>query len=337
MTAALLLVSAGALALAMPLLLIPRPPGAARGGAAVRGPVPRQLVRPLRGGPRAPGRETGRRGRAARRRRRGSVRVDTTRDAAMLIRQLSALLQSGRGPGQAWEDLSRQWAARQGDGADRSSARTPGAAPASGQDHPLAQLCARAAAADRAGRGAADGLERFAAELRAGLRRRRRIGTPASRLTGATSAAAVGIWPRAAAHDVPAGPRPGASTWGAGSRSADQRLLAVVMRMAGLLRLSEETGAPLSRLAEELATTLDDDVEVAAAVSAAVAGPRLTQRVLAGLPIGGLLVGQLIGADVLGVLLGTAVGLGCLTVGAGLMLAGVAWSRRMIQVVESHG
>ncbi|GAB3192817.1 hypothetical protein GCM10027061_23890 [Nesterenkonia suensis] len=109
------------------------------------------------------------------------------------------------------------------------------------------------------------------------------------------------------------------------------------MRMAGLLRLSEETGAPLSRLAEELATTLDDDVEVAAAVSAAVAGPRLTQRVLAGLPIGGLLVGQLIGADVLGVLLGTAVGLGCLTVGAGLMLAGVAWSRRMIQVVESHG
>ncbi|OSM44079.1 type II secretion system F family protein [Nesterenkonia sp. PF2B19] len=87
---------------------------------------------------------------------------------------------------------------------------------------------------------------------------------------------------------------------------------------------------------EELAATLDDDGEAAAAIASAAAGPRLTQRVLAGLPLGGVLVGQLIGADAVAVLLGSALGIACLVAGAVLMVLGMLWSRRMIQAVESH-
>lgn len=337
----LLLLSAGAFGMAAALLLVPR--GQARVGSAAgpglgpglgpgrgqgsgRRPTPVTgrsvpLARGVRQGPRGGGllgplRLLGL----------GRGGVDVTRDAALLLRQLSALLQSGRGPGQVWEDLARQWALWHSDASAAGAGPRPdGPAPRQSM-HPLAQLCARAAAADRAGRGAAEGLDRVVAELRRRLDEAGRLGPFAELRAGLLPAR------RPRRRDPRVGPE-----LTAGSRREDVRLLRVARRLAGLLRLSEETGAPLSRLAEELAATLDDDGEVAAAISSAVAGPRLTQLVLAALPVGGLLIGQLIGADALGVLLGSPVGLACLGAGGGLVLAGMWWSRGMIRAVENHG
>lgn len=224
----------------------------------------------VRGGTAAVG---GRRGRR--------VTPDLTRDSAMLLRQLSALLQSGRSHGQVWGDLHRQWEARGG--------------------HRFLELCARAASAEQAGQGAAQGLDRFARELRTEKARRpphrQRLGRQADTST----------------------------------------LLDVTQKLAGLLKLAEETGAPLSRLAEELAAAFDDDAEVRAAVSSAVAGPQLTQIILAALPVGGVLVGQMIGADALALLFGTGLGLLCLTAGISLLLVGLGWSRGMIRSVARDG
>lgn len=353
---ALLVLSAGVLGVTAMLLLVSGSPrrGQRRGFA---GPCPEPAVGGLiRGGPVQGGadqRETAlpmprARREGARRRALRMLGIDggrgagVTRDAAMLLRQLSALLQSGRGPGQVWADLAHQWAAR-GQGTSVVNPRR-GAVEHLPMEHPLAQLCARAAAADRAGRGAADGLDRFTAELRERLNAsgplRRFIG-PRALWTGALRLHRTGAPRRSALHHLPAWPWGSGSVSGsaspAGSRRDDRRLLRVASRLAGLLRLSEDTGAPLSRLAEELASTLDDDGEVAAAISSAVAGPRLTQVVLAALPVGGLLVGQLIGADVLGVLFGSPAGLFCLSAGGALMLAGVWWSRGMIRAVAGDG
>lgn len=241
-----------------------------------------------------------------------------TGEAAMLLRQLSALLQSGRGPGQVWEDLRRQWT--------RAPAGQPGHGGVSthgGPDHMLGLMCARAAASDRSGRGAAEGLERLAAELTESLRSASII----PRMVSRGGASRKSRW-------IPTGP----GRIRGGSRAADDvALLMVLTRLAGLMRLSEQTGAPLSRLVDELARTLDDDAETRAAIRSAVAGPRLTQLILAALPVGGVIVGQLIGADALAVLFGTAAGLGCLILGGLFMVLGVLWSHRMILGVQRHG
>ncbi|MDS2171127.1 hypothetical protein Q7C18_00245 [Nesterenkonia sp. CL21] len=307
---AVLLISAGTLAAGTVLLLLPGAAAPEIVGEAA-GPMPGQIrrVRGLLDGVR--GRLTGR--------ARGA---DVIRESATLLRQLAALLQSGRGPGRVWDDLARRWAM-----ADRGSSSGPAAGVATRGAHPLAQVCARAAAADRMGRGAADGLERFAGELQARLTHGRAAGAGSAR---GSHSSGPRRWGRAGGRRGPV------RSWVTGSRREDQRLLDVVGRLAGLLRLSEETGAPLSRLVEELAATLDDDGEAAAAIASAAAGPRLTQRVLAGLPLGGVLVGQLIGADAVAVLLGSALGAACLVAGAVLMVLGMLWSRRMIQAVESH-
>jgi tight adherence protein B len=66
-----------------------------------------------------------------------------------------------------------------------------------------------------------------------------------------------------------------------------------------------------------------------AQVSSSMAGARATATILAGLPVLGILLGQLIGARPLGFLLGGHAGGGLLVVGSTLACGGLLWSDRI--------
>lgn len=198
------------------------------------------------------------------------------RDAAMLLRQFSALLQSGRAESQAWSDLRDHWSDR---------APTGGGVDAETREHPFAVVCGQVAASEQLGQGSAAGLRRC--------------------LRG-------------------------------GSSSLPPEVLRCVEQLIAVTALSEQTGAPLSRLVEQLAEGMDEASELHAAVKTAVAGPKLTQVVLALLPLGGLGLGQMMGVSPLTTLVGTALGWLCLLLGLSLLAAGWWWSTRLIRGVISH-
>lgn len=117
---------------------------------------------------------------------------------------------------------------------------------------------------------------------------------------------------------------------------SDPELNRLLHRLLAVTALSEQTGAPLSELVEQLAESVDEAAELAAAVETAIAGPTLTQLILTLLPVGGLALGHMVGADPLAMLLGSWFGL--VLLGAGLLLLGCGrfWSRHMIQRVRRY-
>lgn len=82
----------------------------------------------------------------------------------------------------------------------------------------------------------------------------------------------------------------------------------------------------IDALAEEIAQVLISDARRAGEV----AGPRMSGYVMAGLPVMGLLLGAGMGADPVGVLLGTSIGRVLLVVGVVLTCAGLLWSARIV-------
>ncbi len=82
----------------------------------------------------------------------------------------------------------------------------------------------------------------------------------------------------------------------------------------------------IDALAEEIAQVLIGDARRAGEV----AGPRMSGYVMAGLPVMGLLLGAGMGADPVGVLLGTSIGRVLLVVGVVLTCVGLLWSARIV-------
>jgi tight adherence protein B len=95
-------------------------------------------------------------------------------------------------------------------------------------------------------------------------------------------------------------------------------------------RLSEQTGAPLADVLDRLTAGLRQELEVEAEVEASLAAPRATARLLAGLPLVGVALGELIGARPVAVLLGTPLGRGCALGGLLLAAAGQVWTRALV-------
>lgn len=265
---------------------------------------------------------------------RGEV-SDLRGSAGSLLHQYAALLQSGRSQAQAWVDLSVHWRSRE-------------------DSQLLAQVCERAASAEQAGLGAVVGLRRSLAEVAAACRPaagplgRNRLVTVAREAAhpavGASPALAPAasvtsgarVTPGADAHlgigiGIGPGPGPGLSV------GAAAVLTEVLQGLISIHALSQSTGAPLSRLCRKAADSLEDSAALDAAVRTAAAGPRLTQFILAALPLGGLGMGALMGAQPLAVLFGSTLGWGCLLFGLGCLLLGWRWSARMIRAVTPHG
>lgn len=110
--------------------------------------------------------------------------------------------------------------------------------------------------------------------------------------------------------------------------------LAVWWELAACLEVSEASGAPVASVLSRLATGLESELDAAALRRTALAGPRATSRLLNWLPLLGLLLGMVLGADPVAVLLGTTVGWWCLGGGAVLLVLGRWWSKRLLTSAE---
>ncbi|MHA6619497.1 type II secretion system F family protein [Pseudonocardia sp. DLS-67] len=103
-----------------------------------------------------------------------------------------------------------------------------------------------------------------------------------------------------------------------------------VERIATAWSLAERHGIPLADLLGRAHEDIRWRVRFAATVRAQLAGPRATAAVLTSLPLLGIGLGQLIGAEPLGVLRGSPLGQVLLVVGVALLAAGSAWSERIL-------
>jgi tight adherence protein B len=115
-------------------------------------------------------------------------------------------------------------------------------------------------------------------------------------------------------------------------RGGDGRpeISADVERIATAWTLAERHGIPLADLLGRAHEDIRWQVRFAATVRAQLAGPRATAGVLTTLPVLGIGLGQLIGADPIGVLRGGPLGQLLLVIGVALLAAGSAWSERII-------
>ncbi|MGM1059690.1 type II secretion system F family protein [Saccharothrix sp. Mg75] len=164
----------------------------------------------------------------------------------------------------------------------------------------------------------ADGLGGFVAELRSGAH-------PAAAATGAAEDA-----------EQPAGDvlRAIAST---SARGGDVEAALAdfpdARHLARAWRLSADHGVPLADVVDAVRRDLDRRTAFARQVHARMAGPRASAAVLAGLPLFGVLLGEVSGAAPLAVLTGTAPGQVLLVVGVALISGGLRWSGRLTRQV----
>jgi tight adherence protein B len=109
------------------------------------------------------------------------------------------------------------------------------------------------------------------------------------------------------------------------SRGADGLL---ALRACWLV--SRHAGAGLAGPARRVAAALRDDLAIRAELQAQTAAPRATARLVALLPLMGPALGVLVGADTVGVLLGSPIGRACLVMGLTLDALGLWWVGRII-------
>jgi tight adherence protein B len=169
----------------------------------------------------------------------------------------------------------------------------------------------------------ADALRRITEELRAGSH-------PATALAGVTADGPVAarlLAPAATAarlgDDVPT----------ALIREQDSGLEAAAElgRVAAAWSLAERHGVPLADVLVGVHDDIRWRVRFGAGVRAQLAGPRATAGVLTALPGLGVALGQLLGADPIGVLRGGPLGQTLLVVGLGLIAAGRAWTEQILR------
>jgi len=161
----------------------------------------------------------------------------------------------------------------------------------------------------------------LAAELRAGQPPPRALARAAQsfpELKPAASAARLG-------GDVPATLREAAILPGGAS-------LATV---AAAWQVAHRTGAGLADVLDRTAEGMRVEEATRQEVAASLAAPRATARLLALLPVFGLLLGSGVGVNPWSFLFSTTPGLVCLALGCGLALTGLAWVERLADAAEA--
>lgn len=172
------------------------------------------------------------------------------------------------------------------------------------------------------GQAMAGALEVLIGELRVGAHPARAFAIAASESEGAVSASLGAVATRALlGADVASGLR----TMAAGSS-----VPAYWDRLAACWQLAAEHGLAMSTLMQAAHGDIVGRQRFADRIRAALAGARATAAILAGLPVIGVLLGELIGAHPIRFLLEDRVGGWLLAVGVTLVCAGVAWSDHII-------
>ena len=99
--------------------------------------------------------------------------------------------------------------------------------------------------------------------------------------------------------------------------------------------MAEGSGAGLAQAADRLAIAETATQQARAEVTAQLAGPRATAKVLAGLPVVGVILGSGLGASPIAWLVGSFWGWLVLAFGIGLEFLGLWWISRLTNAVES--
>ncbi|MFI6452249.1 type II secretion system F family protein [Streptosporangium amethystogenes] len=100
--------------------------------------------------------------------------------------------------------------------------------------------------------------------------------------------------------------------------------------LAACWKVSVTAGAGLAVLVDRVAASLREAQSHRQDVAAQLAGPRATARLLAGLPVLGLLMAAGLGMRPLHFLFGGPAGVGCLVVGLALDACGLWWTHRLV-------
>lgn len=101
-------------------------------------------------------------------------------------------------------------------------------------------------------------------------------------------------------------------------------------------QLADRHGLPMVELLTSARADLLARRQFAARTRAGLAGPRATATVLAGLPVIGVLLGEMMGAHPLAILTGDGLGGVLLVVGTALSVAGLMWSERITDRVAGR-
>lgn len=111
-----------------------------------------------------------------------------------------------------------------------------------------------------------------------------------------------------------------------GIAAADPLLDEELARLAAAWRVADEHGLALAELLDAVRADILGRRRFRERTEASLAGARATALVLAGLPILGVALGQLMGADPLRILLGGGLGGMLLLIGTGLGCTGLLWT-----------
>jgi tight adherence protein B len=107
-------------------------------------------------------------------------------------------------------------------------------------------------------------------------------------------------------------------------------------RVAAAWQLAESSGAPVATVLGRVGSAIRQHADHVRDVRAELAGPRASARLLAMLPVLGLLMGTGIGAHPVHVLLETTYGQLALCAGVALELAGLFWTDRIARRAEAR-
>ncbi|QEE60734.1 hypothetical protein FVA74_03455 [Salinibacterium sp. dk2585] len=113
-------------------------------------------------------------------------------------------------------------------------------------------------------------------------------------------------------------------------RGASRHTDAAWLAIAAAWQVASDAGAPLAGTLESVADALRDVEQTEREVATALAGPASTSKLVMVLPGIGLLFGAALGFDTLTVLATTPAGWACIVLGSALLLAGRAWTRRLL-------
>lgn len=181
------------------------------------------------------------------------------------------------------------------------------------------EAAGRARAQEERLTGLAEGLGALAAELRSGRSLEAAATAAVAACGNAESSASLAHAVRTPAAASPTRTQPD-----------DDPMGAAIGRLSAAVLLSNRTGCSLA----DVVTAVDGDLRARRGhrqeLRAAVAAPRASAMLLAGLPLLGLAMGSGVGADPWHVLTGTGTGQALLVTGVALELVGVAWSRRLV-------
>lgn len=109
-----------------------------------------------------------------------------------------------------------------------------------------------------------------------------------------------------------------------------------IAMLAACWEVGSGSGAGLASAVARLADSARVAEDVRVQLEAQLAGPRATARMLAALPLVGLALGSLLGAEPLRWIFGTPVGLTCLAAGIGLTILGMWWTNRIAAAVDAR-